>query len=76
MKKTKMNPHLFYLLRARSTWLLLTMLLLLLQTYSQEKEKVVPIGTEGIMDTVDATGKKVNPKANDFDGSLTTFRIG
>ena len=77
MKKIQMHLHSNYLLRARSTWFVLTMLLMLQQVYSQEKEKIVPIGSEGIMDTVDAaTGKKVNPKANDFDGSLTTFRIG
>jgi len=77
MKKIQMRLHSNYLLRARSTWFVLTMLLMLQQVYSQEKEKIVPIGSEGIMDTVDAaTGKKVNPKANDFDGSLTTFRIG
>jgi phosphate-selective porin OprO/OprP len=46
-------------------------------SYSQEKEKIVPNGTEGILDTVDAvTGKIKNPKANDFDGSISTFRIG
>jgi phosphate-selective porin OprO/OprP len=45
--------------------------------YSQEKEKIVPRGTEGIIDTVDAaTGKIKNPKANDFDGPVSTFRIG
>ena len=53
------------------------MLSFLPRTYSQEKEKIVPNGTEGVMDTVDATtGKIVNPKANDFDGSISTFRIG
>ena len=45
--------------------------------YSQEKDKIVPNGTEGIIDTVDAsTGKIKNPKANDFDGPISTFRIG
>ena len=58
-------------------WLALTMLLIQPHIFSQEKEKLVPNGTEGIIDTVDAaTGKIVNPKANDFDGSISTFRIG
>ena len=64
----------------RTRFLLLLMMVLLIRPlciYSQEKEKLVPNGTEGIVDTVDAnTGKIVNPKANDFDGSITTFRIG
>src|SRR5689334_6649022 len=65
---------------SRTRLLLLVMMVLLirpLSIYSQEKEKLVPNGTEGIVDTVDAnTGKMVNPKANDFDGSISTFRIG
>src|SRR5437773_822783 len=66
------------LTRAKVAWLALIFLFAQPCTlYSQEKEKIVPNGTEGIMDTVDATtGKMVNPKANDFDGSITTFRIG
>ena len=77
MKRIQMNVHLSYLLRARSTWLLWMMLFIMPQIHSQEKEKLVPNGTEGIIDTVDAaTGKIKNPKANDFDGSITTFRIG
>src|SRR4029078_1464444 len=78
MKKTLMKPRLHDLLQARSFFLLLILLLFILPSiYSQEKEKIVPNGTEGIMDTVDAvTGKPVNPKANDFDGPITTFRIG
>ena len=72
-----MSSCLLYWLRTRSVWVVLTMLFILPHVYSQEKEKIVPNGTEGIMDTVDAaTGKIVNPKANDFDGSITTFRIG
>src|SRR5204863_8573276 len=54
---------------------LLITLLVQLRIFSQDK--LVPNGTEGIIDTVDAaTGKIKNPKANDFDGSITTFRIG
>src|SRR4029079_16104078 len=68
---------LFRLLHARSILTALITLFLLPQDYSQEKEKVVPIGTDGVVDTLDAvTGKQVNPKANDFDGPITTFRIG
>ena len=68
---------LFFHLQRRLILIALTMLSFLPRTYSQEKEKIVPNGTEGVMDTVDATtGKIVNPKANDFDGSISTFRIG
>jgi len=57
--------------------LVLIIMLIQPRLHSQEKEKIVPNGTEGIMDTVDAvTGKPVHPKANDFDGPVTTFRIG
>jgi len=77
MKITTMILRIYNLLPARLALLLLIASLMHLCTYSQQKEKIVPNGTEGIMDTVDAaTGKPVNPKANDFDGSLTTFRIG
>jgi phosphate-selective porin OprO/OprP len=77
MRKAQMKPRLYHLLYTRSIWLVLITLFILPRTHSQEKEKIVPNGTEGIMDTVDAaTGKIVNPKANDFDGSITTFRIG
>jgi len=45
--------------------------------YCQDSLKVVPNGTEGLLDTVNAvTGKTKNPKANDFDGPVSTFRIG
>lgn len=72
-----MRALLFRLLHARSIWFLLMLLFLLPRVYSQEKEKIVPRGTEGILDTVDAvTGKVKNPKANDFDGPVSTFRIG
>jgi phosphate-selective porin OprO/OprP len=41
------------------------------------KYKLVPRGTEGIVDTVDAvTGKTIRPPANDYDGKASTFRIG
>src|SRR4030095_3156827 len=72
-----MKPFLYSLQRTKSMWLTLMMFAMLSHSYSQEKEKIVPNGTEGSMDTVDAaTGKIVNPKANDFDGAITTFRIG
>src|SRR6478672_51240 len=71
-----MSLRLYNLLPARLACLLLIISFMHLRTYSQEKEKLVPNGTEGIIDTVDATGKIKNPKANDFDGSITTFRIG
>src|SRR4030095_1353234 len=72
-----MKPFLYFLQRTKSMWLTLMMFAMLSHSYSQVKEKIVPNGTEGIMDTVDAaTGKIVNPKANDFDGPITTFRIG
>src|SRR6478672_4431719 len=77
MKIILMIHRIYNLLSLRLAWLLLIILLIHSRLYSQEKEKIVPNGTEGIMDTVDAaTGKTVHPKANDFDGSLTTFRIG
>ena len=61
----------------RLAWAALIIVLLGPRLYSQEKDKIVPNGTEGIIDTVDAaTGKIKDPKANDFDGSMTTFRIG
>jgi len=61
----------------RLAWAALIIVLLGPRLYSQEKDKIVPNGTEGIIDTVDAaTGKIKDPKANDFDGSITTFRIG
>src|SRR5690242_13435158 len=64
-------------LSLRLASLSLIVLLIHLELYSQEKEKVVPIGTDGVVDTLDAaTGKQINPKANDFDGPITTFRIG
>jgi phosphate-selective porin OprO/OprP len=53
-----------------------------IRTYGQETKKkdtikTVPDGTEGILYQVDsATGKMENPKPNDFDGSISTFRIG
>ena len=54
-----MSLRLYNLLPARLACLLLIISFMHLRTHSQEKEKVVPIGTEGIMDTVDAaTGKK------------------
>lgn len=41
------------------------------------KYKLVPRGTEGIVDTVDAvTGKVKKQELNDFDGKIATFRIG
>jgi len=77
MKQILMNPCFYHLLRAKSVWLTLIILLIYSRIYSQEKEKVVPIGTDGLTETIDsATGKIANPKANDFDGPLTTFRIG
>ena len=39
--------------------------------------KIVPIGTEGIEYKIDpATGKMKHPENNDFDGPVSTFRIG
>src|SRR5690348_12078330 len=72
-----MKPLLRYLLRSKSLLIASMMLFLLPRIYSQEKEKVVPIGTDGVVDTLDAaTGKQVNPKAQDFDGPISTFRVG
>lgn len=72
-----MKPRLYYLRHPGSTFLVVMIFFILPRIYSQEKEKVVPIGTDGVVDTIDAvTGKQVNPKANDFDGPITTFRIG
>lgn len=73
-----MNQSINKLARVGITWLALILLCSQPRAlYAQEKEKIVPNGTEGIMDTVDAaTGKTINPKANDFDGPISTFRIG
>lgn len=69
--------HRIYNSSLRLASLSLMVLLIHLQLYSQEKEKVVPIGTDGVVDTLDAaTGKQVNPTAQDFDNQITTFRIG
>lgn len=39
--------------------------------------KVVPNGTEGILFEVDSvTGQNVKPQKNDFEGPVSTFRIG
>lgn len=39
--------------------------------------KIVPDGTEGLLYKIDSSTKKLeNPKANDFDGTVTTFRVG
>jgi phosphate-selective porin OprO/OprP len=39
--------------------------------------KIVPDGTEGILYAVDSnTGQTKNPQKNDFDGPVSTFRIG
>ena len=45
--------------------------------YSQDTTKVLPDGTEGVLFTpYDSTVSVKNLKANEFDGSVTTFRIG
>jgi phosphate-selective porin OprO and OprP len=47
------------------------------ETKKHDTTKVVPDGTEGLLYNVDsATGKLQSPKANDFDGAITTFRVG
>ncbi len=50
--------RLYNLLPARLACLLLIISFMHLRTYSQEKEKLVPNGTEGIIDTVDASTEK------------------
>ena len=43
----------------------------------QDTTKIVPDGTEGLLYKVDSTtGKLKDPKANDFDGPISTFRVG
>ncbi len=44
--------------------------------FGQEKEKIVPNGTEGILYHIDSSGKMKEPQKNDFDGPISTFRIG
>jgi phosphate-selective porin OprO/OprP len=56
---------------------LLAFVFLFTQNFAYSQEKTVPIGTDGMTETIDsATGKIENPKANDFDGPISTFRIG
>src|SRR5215469_7027487 len=53
------------------------LILLLVQSNLYSQEKVVPIGTDGMTDTVDAvTGKQERPTIQDFDNKVTTFKIG
>ncbi len=61
----------------RLSWLVVLILTFPGHSYCQDTAKVVPDGTEGIIYKIDsATGKMQNPKANDFDGPISTFRIG
>jgi len=79
IEKTLFHPvcNIAHARRCRVSWLVVLTVICFGSVYGQDSVKLVPRGTEGIIDTVNATtGKTVNPKANDFDGPISTFRIG
>lgn len=61
----------------RVVLVILLIQLLPLLIHGQDTTRIVADGTEGILYNIDPkTGKMQNPKANDFDGPVSTFRVG